>query len=63
MKKNELKPDFNMSYSDLMQLGDQAVILAERDATELAVYALTPEKISILQQKTQALKDIPTDEE
>ena len=63
MKKNELKPDYNMSYSSLMQLGDEAVILANRDATELAVYGLTPAKISLLQLKTQALKDMRTDEE
>ena len=63
MKKNELKPDYNMSYSDLMQLGDEAVILANRDATELAVYGLTPAKISLLQLKTQELKDMRTDEE
>lgn len=63
MKKNELKPNFKMSYSALMQLGDKAVMLINRDAAELETYGVNEALKNLIQQKTQELKDIPTDEE
>ncbi len=63
MKKNEFKPDFHMPYSALMQLGDKAVLLAQRDSAALSLYGINEEYINLLKEKTRALKDMPTDEE
>jgi len=63
MKKSETKPIFSMSYSSLMQLGDKSIMLIERDAAELAVYAVNDAVKTNIAEKTQALKDLPTDEE
>ena len=63
MKKNELKTIFKMAYSALMQLGDKAVMLISRDATELASYGVDePMKNNVID-KTLLLKEMPTDEE
>lgn len=61
--KNELKPLFNMTYSALMQLGDKAVSLIERDAAELAKYGVNDAVKSNIKQKTEALKEMASDEE
>lgn len=63
MQKNEYRPDFHMPYSALMQLGDKAVLLAQRDIAVLSLYGINEEYINILKEKTLALKDMPTDEE
>ena len=63
MQMNEYRPDFHMPYSALMQLGDTAVLLAQRDTAELSFYGINEEYINLLKQKTSALKNMPTDEE
>lgn len=63
MKKNELKPIFNMSYASLMQLGDKTVQLIERDETELENYGVNDALKKEIMLKTEALKEMSSDEE
>lgn len=63
MKKTEVLPLFKMSYASLMQLGDKAVDLIARDAAELAGYGVDAAAKQFIEDKTQELKDFPTDEE
>ncbi len=63
MRKSEVEPVFRMSYADLMQLGDKAVLLITRDAVPLLTYGVTPAVKTFISTNTQALKDFPTDEE
>jgi len=63
MKKNELKPTYSMPYGTLVQLGDKAESLCERDADILIEYGINEGKRTTLKNKTQELKDMPTDEE
>jgi|GEM_PF-411132 len=63
MELNELKPNFHMPFADLEQLGDEAVSLINRDATELLKYGVDTVKRDLIAQITQQLKNTPTDEE
>lgn len=63
MRKSEVKPIFNQSFADLMQLGDKADDLMERDAVELLPYGVDATFRSDTATLTQDLKDFPTDEE
>lgn len=63
MKDEEHKIIFRFSFGYLMQLGDEAVSLIDRDTVELAPYGVDAAKRTEIATKTQELKDIPTDEE
>lgn len=63
MRKSEVTPLFQMSYADLMQLGDKADDLITRDLVELTPYGVDATFQSDLATMTQELKDFPTDEE
>lgn len=63
MKKDEPKKDFNFSYAALEQLGDKADDLMERDAAELLEYEVDAQYRTDLANRTEALKNYPTDEE
>jgi len=63
MKDEEHSSNFRFSYGYLMQLGDEADSLIERDAAELASYGVDAAKRTLIATKTQELKDMPTDEE
>lgn len=63
MKKQSDNRNFSMSYPALMQLGDKAVSLINRDAAELAIYGIDGTVLFFINTKTQELKDFPTDDE
>jgi len=63
MKKKQETQQFNMTYAQLMQLGDKAVILITRDTAELATFGVDAATKTFIANKTQDLKDMPTDEE
>lgn len=63
MKKQESTSHFKMSYAALMQLGDKAEMLIDRDAAVLVTYGVNNDMKTQIVNKTQALKDLPTDEE
>lgn len=63
MRKSEVVPLFQMSFADLMQLGDEGDSLIERDAAELLPYGVDADYRTDLANLTQELKDFPTDEE
>ena len=54
MKKNESKPHFKMSYAALMQLGDKAEMLIDRDAAVLATFGVNNGTKSQIVEKTQS---------
>lgn len=63
MRKSEVTPQFQMSFGDLMQLGDKADDLMERDAAELLPYGVDATYRTDTATLTDDLKNFPTDEE
>ncbi len=52
-----------MAFSKLEQLGDKIKNLITRDAAQLQTYNVGPATAAAIESATQALKDMPTDEE
>lgn len=63
MKKTGEKPIYNISYAELMQLGDNVVKLINRDKEVLAVFGIDDEVKQTIVNLTKELKEIQTDEE
>ena len=60
--KDEIARDFRMSDGDLMQLGDKAVFLMNRDAPELLAYGIDAVDITFITDKTLDFKNFSSDE-
>lgn len=55
--------NFKMSYADLVQLGDKALNLYDRDNMDLQRFGITLTERSIIEAQTNNLRHFPTDEE
>ena len=62
-KKEQVKPEFRMSFASLEQLGDKGIGLAGRDSAELAEFGIDATWTGNLESKVDDLKDMPTDDE
>jgi hypothetical protein len=63
MPTKRLMPNFMITFAELEQLGDSANSRIEEDSAILETYGIDDDFKTLLTDKTQELKDFPTDEE
>jgi hypothetical protein len=59
----EIKPNFTMSYAELVQLGDRSSALIANDLLALALFGVSAADQTFISTETNALRNFPTDQE